>query len=97
MDFMTQMDIRVFIHENYIELLVLCGLLILTYEYRGIHIPATRTKGQILLVLFLMTVSNSLEKWGAASPDTVQRNAFSSQQQRRYHDHHPTPKAGNSR
>ena len=43
MEFITQLDIRVFIHENYITLLAFFGLLILMSEYRGIPIPGTRT------------------------------------------------------
>ena len=69
MDFITQLDIRVFIHENFITLLAFCGLLILMYENRRIYIPGTRTKYLILPVFFLMIVSSSLEIWGAALPD----------------------------
>ena len=72
MEFITQLDIRVFIHENYITLLAFFGLLILMSEYRGIPIPGTRTKGLILLVLFLMTVASSLERWGATSLDRIE-------------------------
>ena len=57
------------ISENYITFLLLGGLLVVMYAYRDIHLPATRNFLLIILVLFLMSVSNSLERWAVLSPD----------------------------
>ena len=61
--------LNVIISENYITFLLLGGLLVVMYAYRDIHLPATRNFLLIILVLFLMSVSNSLERWAVLSPD----------------------------
>ena len=61
--------LNVIISENYITFLLLGGLLVVMYAYRDIRLPATRNFLFIILVLFLMSVSNSLERWAVLSPD----------------------------
>ena len=67
--FVSQIDLRLIISENYITFLLLGGLLVVMYAYRDIHLPAAGNFLLIILVLFLMSVSNSMERWAMLSPD----------------------------
>ena len=69
MAFISQMDLRQLISKNFLTLLLLGGLLVVMYAYRDAHLPATRNFLFIILVLFLMSMSNSLERWAVLSPD----------------------------
>ena len=62
-------DLGLLISENYLTFLLLGGLLVVMYAYRDIHLPATRNFLFIILVLFLMSIANSLEQWAVLSPD----------------------------
>ena len=62
-------DLGLLISENYLTFLLLGGLLVVMYAYRDIHLPATRNFLFIILVLFLMSIANSLERWAVLSPD----------------------------
>lgn len=65
----SQADLRLLISENFLTFLLLGGLLVVMYAYRNTRLPATRNFLLIILVLFLMSVSNSLERWAMLSPD----------------------------
>lgn len=63
------MDLEFLIKENYFTFLILGGLLIVMYAYRKVHLPATGNFLLIIAVLFLMSISSSVELWAAQSPD----------------------------
>ena len=63
------MDLEFLINENYFTFLMLGGLLIVMYAYRNVHLPATGNFLLIIAVLFLMSISNSVELWAVLSPD----------------------------
>ncbi len=65
----SQIDLGLLISENYLTFLLLGGLLVMMYAYRDIRLPATRNFLFIILVLFLMSIANNLERWAALSPD----------------------------
>lgn len=65
----SQTDLRMLISENFITFLLLGGLLVVMYAYRDAHLPATRNFLFIIIVLFLMSAANSLERWAVLSPD----------------------------
>ena len=69
MAFISQMDFRLLISENFLTFLLLGGLLVVMYAFRDSHLPATRNFLFIILVLVLMSFSNSLERWAVQSPD----------------------------
>ena len=69
MAFVSQIDLKVLVGENLLTFLLVGGLLVVMYAYRDIRLPATRNFLFIILVLLLMSISNSLERWAALSPD----------------------------
>ena len=66
-----QADIALLISENYFSFMIICGLLILMYAYRDVHLPASRNYRLIVLVLLFMSIANSVDCWAALSVDRV--------------------------
>ncbi|MBR2547293.1 MAG: histidine kinase [Eubacterium sp.] len=66
------MDLELLISENYITFLLLGGILIVMYAYREVRLPATGNFLLIIAVLFLMAVSNNVERWASMSPDRIE-------------------------
>lgn len=65
----TLADFSIFINENYLTYLILGGLLVVMLAYRDTRLPATKNFAFILVVIFLMSIANSLEMWSTFSPD----------------------------
>lgn len=66
---MSHADLVSLITANYITFLILGGLLIMMLVYRDIRLPATRNFLLIVIVLFVMGISISLERWADLSTD----------------------------
>lgn len=69
--FISHADLASFIAENYITYLILGGLVIVMIAYRGVRLPAVRNYQLIVLVLLLMSLAFSFERWSTLSPDRI--------------------------
>lgn len=74
----NQIDLQLFISENYFTFLLLGGLLIVMFAYRDMPIPATGNFLLIIFILFVMCVVNSIERWATYSPDRIEIRMISS-------------------
>ena len=64
-----QFDFGLFIRETYFAFLLLGGLLVIMRAYRDVRLPDAGNFKNIVLVLFLMTVANGLERCARVSAD----------------------------
>jgi hypothetical protein len=65
----AQFDFGLFIQETYFAFLLLGGLLVIMYAYRDVRLPDAGNFKNIVLVLFLMTVANGMERCARVSAD----------------------------
>lgn len=68
---MMHADVSALIGENYLAYLLLGGLLIVMFSYRDVQLPAGKAFRLIAAVLFVMCISNSIERWAVLSPDRI--------------------------
>ena len=66
---MTFTDIATLTGESYLACLLLGGLLVVMFSYRKVQLPASRSFKLIVIVLFVMCISSSIERWAILSPD----------------------------
>ncbi len=68
---MSIADLGLLIRVNYFAFLILGGLLILMYAYRDVQLPASRNFSLIIVVLFIMSIANSIDVWATLEVDRV--------------------------
>ena len=66
-EYISHADLRQFFSENCFSFFLIGALLVVIFAYRDIRLPATGNFLFIILVLFLMIVSASLERWAVLS------------------------------
>ena len=67
----SQIDLELFLNENYLTFLLLGGLLIVMNAYHNVPVKADRNFLLIILVLLVMSIDNSLETWATYSPERI--------------------------
>lgn len=63
------MNLEIFFNENYLVFLLLGGLLIVMYAYRGVKLPASRNFVLLIFIILAMCVASGIETWACDSPD----------------------------
>ena len=67
----SQLDFVRLVSENYITLLLLAGLVIIMIAYRENRLAATKNFQHIIVIILLMSISFSAERWAIDSPDRI--------------------------